>query len=77
MSAVLAFTDKGAEMLRGLENVHKEEIELERLCEGQMREMPKKPAFYGLRLRLMKKKGLRFGHIEKLIGLLSKITGKK
>ncbi len=77
VSAVLAFTNKGAEMLRGLENVHKEEIALERLCEGQMREMPKKPAFYGLRLRLMKMKGLRFGHIEKLIELLSKITGKK
>ena len=77
VSAVLAFTDKGAEMLRALKNVHKEEIELERLCEGQMRVMPKEPVFYGLRLRLMKMKGLRFGHIEKLIGLLSKLTGKK
>ena len=77
VSAVLAFTNKGAEMLSALKNVHKEEIALERLCEGQMHEMPKEPAFYGLRLRLMKMKGLRFGHIEKLIGLLSKITGKK
>lgn len=77
VSAVLAFTDKGAEMLRALKNVHKEEIELERLCEGQMCVMPKEPAFYGLRLRLMKMNGLRFGHIEKLIGLLSTLTGKK
>ncbi len=77
VSAVLAFTDKGAEMLSALENVHKEEIGLETLCEGQMQVMPSKPAFYGLRLRLMKMKGLRFGQIEKLIGSLSKMTGKK
>lgn len=65
VSAVLVFTEVGKQLLNATTNLHREQIDLDLLCEGQMHEMPLMPRFYKLRLWLMRTP-LRFGQIEVL-----------
>lgn len=65
VSAVLAFTEAGQQLLNAVQNLHREQIDLDLLCEGQMHEMPPMPRYYKLRLWLMRTP-LRFGQIEVL-----------
>lgn len=77
VSAVLLFTDIGVKLIKQIKNIHIEEVKLKILSEGQMRIAPKIPQFYELRLRLMRLKILRFGHIEQLIKILEKFALNK
>lgn len=65
VSAVLAFTESGKQLLKATQNLCREQIDLNLLCEGQMCEMPPMPPYYKTRLWLMRTP-LRFGQIEVL-----------
>jgi hypothetical protein len=60
-----------------VKTLDKEDIELNKLCDGQMSTLPSPPRWYKLRLFMMRLPKLRFGHIEKFIYILNKLLGSK
>lgn len=67
VSAVLTFTDKGKAWLDKCENLKKEDIAIDLLCEDQMPESPKKPSYYRLRLWLVKHTPFSLHQVNRLI----------
>lgn len=67
VSAVLTFTDKGRDRLDKCENLKKEDIAIDLLCEDQMPESPKKPSYYRLRLWLVKHTPFSLHQVNRII----------
>jgi coenzyme F420-reducing hydrogenase beta subunit len=67
VSAVLTFTDKGKAWLDKCENLKKEDITIDLLCEDQMPESPKMPSYYRLRLWLVKHTPFSLHQVNRLI----------
>lgn len=73
VSAILLYTKKGQELFNKCSNLNIDDIDIELLCEGQMRQSPEMPPKYSTRLWLLKYTPLGLQKINRIINFLTKI----
>lgn len=74
VSAVLAFTEQGKVLLKQCANrVIKEDVPLDKLCEGQMKMSPPLPLLYDMRLWLMRSTSITLHNIHRIMKKMQRL----